>query len=546
MSSDAFELLCTFKGYRSAGGDKVSFFNFPKNPNLRKSWIHAIRRDPGKDFQLNNVTKVCSRHFKPTDMKKSLNGVVTLKPGSIPSKFAWSFRSPKKRKLPAKRQARSKASTDLVESEASTSEFVDEFLEPTVEELLTESKRNNEKLKEEISNLQIKLNELQIAKHRQEEANKQLVAVLESERREALEALFEREAKNDEMEKKCHLLEEKLQDAEAKLFKLDNLKSDENIAFYTGFPNYSTFQAIFKFLNTGEKGENVRYYSTKKTVVTADFYQNQEDEGEEEDEVSQNTGRRKCGRPRKLTVIDEFFIVMCRLRRGFAELHLANLFGVSQSTISRLFTTYINYMYLKTGQVNIWPSRALVDKTMPDIFKEKYPNTRVIIDCTEIRCQMPSGLLLNSELFSSYKNHVTFKGLVGIAPNGATTFISQLYTGSISDREIVTRSGFLDLKFEDGDAVMADKGFTIEDLLPLGVSLNIPPFLGENAQMSKEDVITTQQIASVRIHIERAINLIKNYHIWDGEVPLSLIGLLNQMWSVCAFLTNARDPLISV
>ena len=122
---------------------------------------------------------------------------------------------------------------------------------------------------------------------------------------------------------------------------------------------------------------------------------------------------------------------------------------------------------------------------------------------------MPSGLLLNSELFSSYKNHVTFKGPVGIAQNGCTTFIGQLYTGSTSDREIVTRSWFLDLKF-DGDAVMADKGFTIEDILLLGMSLNIPPFLGENAQMSKEDVINTQQITSVRIHIERAINLIKN------------------------------------
>lgn len=74
---------------------------------------------------------------------------------------------------------------------------------------------------------------------------------------------------------------------------------------------------------------------------------------------------------------------------------------------------------------------------------------------------MPSSLLLNSELFSSYKNHVTFKALVGIAPSGAVTFISQLYTGSISDREIVTRSGFLDQQFIEGDSVMADKGFTI-------------------------------------------------------------------------------------
>ena len=157
---------------------------------------------------------------------------------------------------------------------------------------------------------------------------------------------------------------------------------------------------------------------------------------------------------------------------------------------------------------------------------------------------MPSSLLLNSELFSSYKNHVTFKALVGIAPSGAVTFISQLYTGSISDREIVTRSGFLDQQFIEGDSVMADKGFTIQYLLPLGVSLNIPPFLGADVQMS-EDIIKTQQIASVRIHIERAINRIKNYKVWNGVVPLSLIGVVNQKWAVCAFLCNAQDPLIS-
>ncbi|PFX27783.1 putative RNA-directed DNA polymerase from transposon BS [Stylophora pistillata] len=309
---------------------------------------------------------------------------------------------------------------DFTQTEASTGEFVDEFLEPTVEELLTESRRDNEKLKEEILNLKIQLNELQIAKHRQEEANKQLIAELLSERCEALETLFNHGAEKEKMEKKCNLLEKKLQ----------------------------AFQE------------------------------------EEEEEASQNTKKGKAGRPRKLAVNDEFFIVMCRLRRGLAELHLANLFGVSHAKISRLFTTYINYVYLKTGQVNIWPSRALVDKTMPDIFKEKYPNTR---------------------------------GLVGIATNGAITFISQLYTGSISDREIVTRNGCLDLKFDKGDAVMADKGFTVEEILPLGVSLNIPPFLGESAQMSKENEITTQQIASVRIHIERAISLIKNYHIWDDH-----------------------------
>ena len=152
---------------------------------------------------------------------------------------------------------------------------------------------------------------------------------------------------------------------------------------------------------------------------------------------------------------------------------------------------------------------------------------------------MPSSLLLNSELFSSYNHHTTLKALVGISPKGFFTFIGQLYTGSISDREKVERSGFLNLPFPNGDSVMADKGFTIE------VSLNIPPFLGMSDQMSAEDVIATQAIASLRIHVERAINKVKNFRIFDGVIPLCLFGIVNQMWSVSAMLCNVQDPIIS-
>ena len=36
---------------------------------------------------------------------------------------------------------------------------------------------------------------------------------------------------------------------------------------------------------------------------------------------------------------------------------------------------------------------------------------------------------------------------------------------------------------------MADKGSTIQDLLPLGVSLNLPPFLGTSSYVAAEDVL---------------------------------------------------------
>ena len=177
--------------------------------------------------------------------------------------------------------------------------------------------------------------------------------------------------------------------------------------------------------------------------------------------------------------------------------------------ISRILIFWLNYMYLKFEQICIWPSKSVVIATMPDDFKDKFPNTRVIIDCTEVFCEMPSSLLLNSELFSSYKNHVTLKGLFGIAPSGAITFVSQLYTGSMSDREIVERSDFLSQQFDDNDSIMADKGFSIEDKLPLGVSLTSHHFLDLTSRCLR-DVIKTQTIVSLRIHVERVINKIKN------------------------------------
>ncbi len=55
--------------------------------------------------------------------------------------------------------------------------------------------------------------------------------------------------------------------------------------------------------------------------------------------------------------------------------------------------------------------------------------------------------------------------------------MSDLYPGSISDKELTRRSGLLGA-LERGDSVMADRGIDIEeDLTLLGVQLNILPFL---------------------------------------------------------------------
>lgn len=73
---------------------------------------------------------------------------------------------------------------------------------------------------------------------------------------------------------------------------------------------------------------------------------------------------------------------------------------------------------------------------------------------------------------------------------------------------------------------MVDKGFDIQNLLPGVVPLKIPPpFLRSSAQMPTVDVVRTQEIVFIRIYMEKAINKVKNFDIWDSMLPLSVFGI---------------------
>ena len=181
---------------------------------------------------------------------------------------------------------------------------------------------------------------------------------------------------------------------------------------------------------------------------------------------------------------------------------------------------------------------------MPQSFKDTYPQTRVIIDCTELFIEMPSSLRSQSKTYSNYKHHNTAKGLVGISPSGMITFVSDLYSGRRSDKEATKDCGILSL-LEENDSIMADKGFDIENILPKNISLNIPPFLRESEHLSLEEETEIRRIPALRIHVERAIRRIKCFRILKMEFALSMAADLKKIWIICSNLCNFLPPIIA-
>ena len=112
-------------------------------------------------------------------------------------------------------------------------------------------------------------------------------------------------------------------------------------------------------------------------------------------------------------------------------------------------------------------------------------------------------------LKASYKSHTVLSiFFMAITPSGQVTFLSKLFSGGISYRDIVEQCGFLDLI--EPNANMADCGFKIQRdlLLKKKAYLNLPAFSG-GTTLAAQAVTKSRKVASVRIHVERGMKIEK-------------------------------------
>ena len=89
---------------------------------------------------------------------------------------------------------------------------------------------------------------------------------------------------------------------------------------------------------------------------------------------------------------------------------------------------------------------------------------------------------------------------------------------------------------------MADEGFLIHDIVPDGVTDNIPPF-PNHSRVTKREVLKTKNIAKCRIHVERANARLKEFKILSF-IPPYLRCYAEKVLKSCVALVNIQFSLI--
>ena len=125
---------------------------------------------------------------------------------------------------------------------------------------------------------------------------------------------------------------------------------------------------------------------------------------------------------RTLQKEDEFFLVLVRLRLGLHVEDLGYRFGISNTSVTRIFQKWLEVMYHRLHFLIKWPEREVIRQNMPMAFKQLFPKCVCIIDCSEIFIETPTNFSARSKTYSNYKKHNTLKFLIGITPCGSISF----------------------------------------------------------------------------------------------------------------------------
>lgn len=532
---------CAAVGCTNRVGKKgIIFYRFPADAEQRAKWLAAVRRDKWKPTK---NSRVCSEHFVGGRKSDDRNS-----PGSVPTIFSFTaspvkrkrehdvevYEQRKKRRINFGKSAAAPAVNVTVAS-VGPPDGADLPMEVVSDDQLAttdadkDSQDDNQQHPDPDHDAELDTEERSEQQDAAANSPEEQEEITSAERDDDdcsgagccaegdahVEELSKLKYENGVMRAKIIQLQvEKDQLQSAALTEESFMCDDDKVQLYTGLPSYALLNIVFNFV-----APCIRHHHRSTT-----------------------------------SKFSQFLMVLMKLRLNLTDADLAYRFGVSRSTVSRIFLKWITVMYARMKPLIIWPEREELKRTMPYEFVQHFKNCVCIIDCFEVFIERPSDLMARAKTYSNYKHHNTVKFLIGISPQGSISFLSKAWGGRTSDKYLTERCGILK-KLVPGDQLLADRGFTVRDSVGLFCAeLVIPPFTKGKKQLSQVEVDKARQLSRVRIHVERVIGLLRNkYTILQATLPISLVMhkdsdgkkcVIDMIATVCAALCNCCESVV--
>ncbi|XP_078660785.1 uncharacterized protein LOC144905167 [Branchiostoma floridae x Branchiostoma belcheri] len=412
---------CCVPGCKNRQGTdtvKRSYYKFPQgeaNRHLRRLWEASVRR---VDWVPSNYDRICSDHFvggKRTHTKGSA--------GYIPSVFPW-------QKICQSRTSKTAIQAGTVtpvpwrrhDTWSPSPEHDQETPGPSNRQIAFAQQRERKK---------------------QEEARENSRHVWKDHGHDYVETSKEKPSIYDEelprLYKKIQELEKENSQLKQRVFSLDTVKEcDKDFQRYTNLPNFAVFSAVSDYLKKICKG-HLKYWRGQETDCTP---------------------TKRSGRERSLSFEEEFFLVLVKLKSGDFNQQIAGRFGISTSQVSKIFTTWLNFLHRELRLLFEMKTSWDKPETIPECFR-RYDRLVSVIDCTELQVEMAGTLQARKETYSNYKNRDTIKFMVGMSPNLTVNFVSKAYGGRASDKHITLTSAAFINQLPPKSVIIADKGFNV-------------------------------------------------------------------------------------
>ena len=204
------------------------------------------------------------------------------------------------------------------------------------------------------------------------------------------------------------------------------------------------------------------------------------------------------GRKRALGLFKSVLVALMYLRRNRVQHELAELFGVSQATISRIITAMVPRIVAVLAEVV--PAADDLD-----------PSVQLLVDGTLVPCWSWKA---HPELWSGKHRTTGLNVQVACTLSGHLAWVSDPMPGATHDVTALRESGLLDI--DDSPEHIGDKGY-------LGAGMITPIRKPPGGQLHESHKQFNKQVNSIRATIERVIAHLKTWRILhtDYRRPLA-------------------------